>query len=66
MGAVYKSGVLSVVATDAAPTMVATVKAKFPSIIGAVADAEQLPFPDDMFDAVMCRIAAHHSLQRHL
>lgn len=60
VGAVHKSGVLSVVATDAAPNMVATAKAEFPSIIGAVADAEQLPFQDDTFDAVTCRIAAHH------
>ncbi len=26
----------------------------------AVADAERLPFGDDTFDAVTCRIAAHH------
>ncbi|MFC6991342.1 class I SAM-dependent methyltransferase [Haladaptatus sp. GCM10025707] len=31
-----------------------------PLLRGVVGDAEGLPFPDDTFDAVSCRIAAHH------
>ncbi|MBP1930947.1 class I SAM-dependent methyltransferase [Ammoniphilus resinae] len=31
-----------------------------------VADAENLPFLDDTFDAITCRIAAHHFPQPHL
>lgn len=59
-GAVLERGVADVVATDAAPSMVATAEAEFPGVRGAVVDAERLPFDDDAFDAVTCRIAAHH------
>lgn len=58
-GALIDAGVASVVAADVAPEMVATaVEAYGP--VGVVADAERLPFLDDAFDAVTCRIAAHH------
>ncbi|PSQ18752.1 SAM-dependent methyltransferase [Halobacteriales archaeon QS_8_69_26] len=59
-GAIRDRGVPRVVVTDAAPSMVATAEAEFPGLVGTVADAERLPFRDDAFDAVACRIAAHH------
>ncbi|MFB6159835.1 MAG: class I SAM-dependent methyltransferase [Haloferacaceae archaeon] len=59
-GAVAEAGVSRVVATDASPAMVATAEEAFDGVEGAVADAERLPFAADAFDAVTCRIAAHH------
>jgi ubiquinone/menaquinone biosynthesis C-methylase UbiE len=59
-GAVLDRGVSTVVATDAAPSMVETAEKEFPGVRGVVADAERLPFADGAFDAVTCRIAAHH------
>lgn len=59
-GAVREQGVSTVVATDAAPRMVETTMENFPGVIGVVADAERLPFGGSTFDAVTCRIAAHH------
>lgn len=58
--AVAERGVPDVVATDAAPNMIATTREAFPAVRGVVADAETLPFRDAAFDAVTCRIAAHH------
>ncbi|KAB1188265.1 MULTISPECIES: class I SAM-dependent methyltransferase [Haloferax] len=58
-GAIAEVGVSEVVAADAAPQMVATAVREYP-VTGVVADAERLPFADDSFDAVACRIAAHH------
>ncbi|KTG30722.1 class I SAM-dependent methyltransferase, partial [Haloferax profundi] len=58
-GAIDEAGVPSVVATDAAPQMVATAVREYP-VTGVVADAERLPFADESFDAAACRIAAHH------
>lgn len=40
--------------------MVTTAKREFPTLAGVVCDAERLPFAADSFDAVTCRIAAHH------
>ena len=58
-GMLREAGVESVVAADAAPAMVATaIEAN--DVRGVVADAERLPFSDRAFDAVTCRIAAHH------
>jgi SAM-dependent methyltransferase len=59
-GAVREQGVSTVVATDAAPNMVRTATESFPGVDGVVADAERLPFGESTFDAVTCRIAAHH------
>lgn len=59
-GALADAGVDRVVATDAAPDMVATATGAFPAVAGVVCDAERLPFGSDAFDAVACRIAAHH------
>ena len=59
-GALLDAGVDRVVATDAAPSMVGTATATFPAVEGVVCDAERLPFDSDGFDAVTCRIAAHH------
>ncbi len=59
-GALIEGGADSVVATDAAPGMVATATRAFPDVAGVVCDAEWLPFDADSFDAVTCRIAAHH------
>lgn len=59
-GALSDAGVETVVATDAAPEMVTTAKREFPTLAGVVCDAERLPFAADSFDAVTCRIAAHH------
>ncbi|WP_227352687.1 class I SAM-dependent methyltransferase [Haladaptatus salinisoli] len=57
--ALADAGVPTVVAADATPAMVATAAEAF-DVVGTVADAERLPFADDAFDAVTCRIAAHH------
>jgi SAM-dependent methyltransferase len=59
-GAIAAVDVPLVVAADAAPEMVATTTTEFDRVRGVVADAERLPFADDSFDAVACRIAAHH------
>jgi SAM-dependent methyltransferase len=59
-GAIAAAGVPTVVAADASPAMVATAVRSFDGLRGAVADAERLPFRADTFDAVCCRIAAHH------
>lgn len=59
-GAVREAGVDRVVATDAAPSMVTTARETIGGIDGVVADAETLPFGTSTFDAVTCRIAAHH------
>lgn len=59
-GAVVDAGVPNVVASDASHSMAATSVESFPGVNGVVADAERLPFSTDTFDAVTCRIAAHH------
>lgn len=59
-GALIEAGASAVVAADASPSMVATAQESFPAVLGVVSDAERLPFGDDSFDAVTCRIAAHH------
>ncbi len=58
--ALRDTGVERVVATDAAPAMVATAREAVPEAEGVAGDAERLPFATDSFDAVTCRIAAHH------
>jgi ubiquinone/menaquinone biosynthesis C-methylase UbiE len=58
-GALGDTGVGTVVATDTAPAMVATAVETY-GVEGCVADAERLPFATETFDAVSCRIAAHH------
>lgn len=58
--ALAEAGVDRVIAADAAPAMVATATATAPTVEGVVCDAERLPFARDGFDAVTCRIAAHH------
>ncbi|WP_121741764.1 class I SAM-dependent methyltransferase [Natronorubrum halophilum] len=59
-GAVAERGVSTVVAVDASRAMVATAEREFDGVAGAMADAERLPFAANSFDAVSCRIAAHH------
>ena len=58
-GALAAVGVPSVVASDVSPEMVAVATREY-DVAGTLADAERLPFRDDAFDAVVCRIAAHH------
>jgi len=59
-GAILERAVPEVVATDAAPEMVATATREFPGVRGVVADAERLPLRDGAVDAAACRIAGHH------
>ncbi|KOX95327.1 class I SAM-dependent methyltransferase [Halorubrum tropicale] len=59
-GALLEADANSVVATDIAPGMITTTSRAFPDAAGAVCDAEKLPFTSESFDAVTCRIAAHH------
>lgn len=58
-GALAAAGVPFVVASDVSPEMVAVATREY-DVEGTLADAERLPFRDDAFDAVACRIAAHH------
>ena len=58
-GALNRAGVASVVAVDAAPAMVEAAVDAY-GVEACVADAERLPFAAAAFDAVTCRIAAHH------
>ena len=58
--ALVDAGVGQVIAADAAPAMVTTATDAAPTVEGVVCDAERLPFRDRRFDAVTCRIAAHH------
>lgn len=59
-----------VFATDLTSQMLATAKnhlsTSCSNIWYVVADAEKLPFLNDTFDAVACRIAAHHFPNPHL
>ena len=57
--------VAKVIASDYAPAMLAEAKTFIDAqgvtnVEYAEADAENLPFPDAMFDLVTCRVAAHH------
>jgi SAM-dependent methyltransferase len=58
-GALAAAGVSTVVASDLSPEMVAVATREY-DVAGVLADAERLPFADASFDAVACRIAAHH------
>lgn len=59
-GAIAERSDATVVATDAAPGMIRTATRSFDGLSGVLADAERLPFADDSFDGLSCRIAAHH------
>ncbi|MFB6169005.1 MAG: class I SAM-dependent methyltransferase [Haloferacaceae archaeon] len=59
-GALRDAGVARVVAADAAPAMLATARETVSGLDVVAGDAERLPFAAGAFDAVTCRIAAHH------
>ncbi|MCU4751658.1 class I SAM-dependent methyltransferase [Halobacteria archaeon AArc-curdl1] len=58
--AIADRGLDTVIAADAAPSMVATALEAYDGLEGVIVDAERLPFAPGTFDAVTCRIAAHH------
>jgi len=63
--AVFAPHVGKVVASDLTPEMLEQVRKlavekKLRNMETALADAEALPFPDESFDLVTCRIAPHH------
>lgn len=58
-GAIADAGVPTVVASDVSPEMTRVAVREYDAA-GILADAERLPFCDDTFDAVACRVAAHH------
>jgi ubiquinone/menaquinone biosynthesis C-methylase UbiE len=63
--AVFAPHVAKVVASDLTPEMLEQVKKlaaekSLGNMETAIADAEALPFPDQSFDLVTCRIAPHH------
>jgi len=49
-----------IIAIDSSIQMVKTALEAYPGLEVAVADAESLPFTNDSFDTISCRIAAHH------
>ncbi len=58
--ALMRTGVEEVLVLDLTREMVEMAQSSFPLLRGVVGDAEALPFADNTFDAVSCRIAAHH------
>ncbi len=63
--AAFAPHVAEVVASDITPEMLAeaaklAADKKLANMTTALADAESLPFPDQSFDLVTCRIAPHH------
>jgi ubiquinone/menaquinone biosynthesis C-methylase UbiE len=57
--------VAEVIATDITPEMLAEgerlrIERKIPNVGFSIADVHDLPFPDEAFDLVTCRRAAHH------
>ena len=63
--AAFAPHVARVVASDLTPEMLVQVKKLaaekgYGNMESAIADAEKMPFPDQSFDLVTCRIAPHH------
>ena len=64
--AIFQTNCSRVIAIDISPKMAHTALSAYPSLEMAISDAESLPFSDDSFDTVVCRIAAHHFLNPRL
>ncbi len=58
--AIFKKSSSRVVAIDISQNMTRTALSAYPNLEVAISDAESLPFHDNSFDTVVCRIAAHH------
>jgi SAM-dependent methyltransferase len=56
---VDRLGAESVSAVDPSPSFVAAAHARFPGADVQTAAAEQLPYPDDAFDAVLAQLVVH-------
>ena len=63
--AIFKKNSSRVIATDISPKMARTALSAYPSLEMAISDAEHLPFNDNSFDTIVCRIAAHHFPNTH-
>ncbi len=50
----------TVTGIDLVPAMIETARAQHPDIEFVEANAEQLPFEDDAFDAVLVNFSIHH------
>tara|TARA_B110000014_G_scaffold263600_1_gene260967 strand:+ start:445 stop:1215 length:771 start_codon:yes stop_codon:yes gene_type:complete len=63
--AIFKKNSSRVIATDISPKMARIASSAYPSLEMAISDAEHLPFDNNSFDTIICRIAAHHFPNTH-
>jgi len=56
---VRRLGADAVAAVDPSPSFVAEIQRRFPEVDGAIAFAEQLPYPDNRFDSAGAQLVVH-------